>query len=823
MICIIISLSCTYRFHKQRKSDQSYQIYNNIFITLVLCFVSVLIMHNGKFCYVCQFAEGFIEPTDLLTIINYHLFYTSPYYIIYIITYILSFYISFRTKCWYFLYLTTSLSCTFLIFTSSRTNVELVTGKSFSVLMILAFVYLLFMKNTLSYHSYKCTIFFVILYASIICLWYSPITYSREISSMFYFTNVTILGLFLLMVKSGRSNPVNLCNLFWLYFVFILFNQDYYFSSNFTNLFNYVLTFPAYFIEPVVCSVIIFTAYKVLGKKTAGFSVLIDLIAVFIISLYLIDLFVYLNYESRLDWDVINLTTDMALVLKSVKHLPLALTVIIIFILTLYIMSPSLLKMVSLSRLKKFLPSRTVLAIIMLFSTAVFISYPLPKDKLRNGAITNLFITLPYFNQADHEVVSKQEFQNIWSNYSLPKVKSEPKTYQRNKMNVLFILMESSYNKYLSHFGFEQETQPFTKKYLDRMELFTNFYSNYPNSFHARFSSTSGLYAIKEYISQVNPRIKCRTIFDVLKKHNYQTSLFYSSFRNYTNLWDFLKSRRIDSFYDCSNMPFQTKKVNWGISELDTINSIKKQISQYSQSDKNFFLTYIPACPHPPFDGIPEEFNKFEDSAESIFNSDKTPAYFNALIYMDYLIASILDKLKETGQLDNTLVVISNDHGEWVEGRRGHGFDVNPEMTNTPLIIMNPEKKGYRMNDTLGSQVDIMPTVLDLLSIPKPKNSLLQGSSLYGKQNPNKVVMLNSGLERGFVKGSDYFREADGVWRHYIISRNEAKTVFTEQASETLSVEQQSEFLEFLNKFDVFQNSFIRNYGYYLNLKEELE
>src|SRR5260370_39428333 len=66
------------------------------------------------------------------------------------------------------------------------------------------------------------------------------------------------------------------------------------------------------------------------------------------------------------------------------------------------------------------------------------------------------------------------------------------------------------------------------------------------------------------------------------------------------------------------------------------------------------------------------------------------------------------------------------EHG----GPIGEGLHLSPELVNTPLIIMDPRKGGYRLNYTIGSQVDLLPTMLDLLAIPAPCEELYEGRSL---------------------------------------------------------------------------------------------
>jgi arylsulfatase A-like enzyme len=95
------------------------------------------------------------------------------------------------------------------------------------------------------------------------------------------------------------------------------------------------------------------------------------------------------------------------------------------------------------------------------------------------------------------------------------------------------------------------------------------------------------------------------------------------------------------------------------------------------------------------------------------------------------------------GLLDNTLVVLTADHGEslgergpestWLDGTHWlHGDDVNLTGTQVPLIIYDP-RSPRRNTETLTApiqHIDIMPTIMDLLGLPIPRQA--QGKSIVG-------------------------------------------------------------------------------------------
>src|SRR5262249_12877375 len=236
----------------------------------------------------------------------------------------------------------------------------------------------------------------------------------------------------------------------------------------------------------------------------------------------------------------------------------------------------------------------------------------------------------------------------------------------------------------------------------------------------------------------------------------------------------------LDAIYDADTMPGpRSGRVAWGLREDETLNAMRGQIKQYAARHERFFLTYVPAAPHYPYDNIPREFRKF--SKKEI--DDYTPQYLNELLYMDWVLASLLDQLKESALLDQTLVIITNDHGEMLGakgGPIGHGWAITPALANTPLIIMDPDRTGYHINYTVGSQVDLLPTILARLNIPAPGDQLYQGRSLdAADRGTNICSYLNSYQQYGILSDKQIFigdHNSDSPENVYSISNDGSKT-----------------------------------------------
>jgi arylsulfatase A-like enzyme len=260
--------------------------------------------------------------------------------------------------------------------------------------------------------------------------------------------------------------------------------------------------------------------------------------------------------------------------------------------------------------------------------------------------------------------------------------------------------------------------------------------------------------------------------------------------------------------------PRSTERVSWGLKEEETLDAMRARIQRYAAGQQRFFLTYVPAAPHYPYEGIPPRFRQFQSSGPG----DYTALYLNELLYMDWVLASLVDQLKQSGLLEKTLVVITDDHGEMLGGNGGpigHGWLLTPQLANAPLIIMDPERSGYAINQAVGSQVDLLPTLLARLRIPLPTGQLYQGRSLDAPAAGSKrITYLNSYQQYGVIVGSRLIfgdrekAEATSGGLTYSITNDGARTMFlTEDTPARIPVS--------IRKFDQFQEALLRNYCVY--------
>jgi len=141
-----------------------------------------------------------------------------------------------------------------------------------------------------------------------------------------------------------------------------------------------------------------------------------------------------------------------------------------------------------------------------------------------------------------------------------------------------------------------------------------------------------------------------------------------------------------------------------------------------------------------PYDG-PVNFNRDRELLEKVkvgrvTLNDRDRRHLEALYdaeitYHDVHMAAILDGLERRGVADDTLVIVTADHGEefYDHGSVGHGHTLYEELLHVPLVMRWPGLEGGpRRIDTPAGLVDVLPTIYDVLGQPRPEG--LPGQSL---------------------------------------------------------------------------------------------
>ena len=179
----------------------------------------------------------------------------------------------------------------------------------------------------------------------------------------------------------------------------------------------------------------------------------------------------------------------------------------------------------------------------------------------------------------------------------------------------------------------------------------------------------------------------------------------------------------------------------------------------FGQIDLKPFLTFQPSGSDIAaiLTKLMEASQKFSEQERQLVNA----IYDASLHYVDQKLGELFRSLRELNVWDDSIIVVTADHGEELleEGRFGHGDEGQEtpfpeELIHIPCILKMPKflYAGSSFN-ALVSQVDIGPTLLDILDIEKPDNWF--GKSLIpiikgGKDSIREFAITQRGVEDSF-------------------------------------------------------------------------
>ena len=183
--------------------------------------------------------------------------------------------------------------------------------------------------------------------------------------------------------------------------------------------------------------------------------------------------------------------------------------------------------------------------------------------------------------------------------------------------------------------------------------------------------------------------------------------------------------------------------VNTWERKAEEVNELVFHWFDQRRNSQKFFLMIHYFDPHYRYDPPPSFQTTYKIRAGK--RARMKALYDGEVSYVDQQIGKIIDKLESLGLGQNTLIIITADHGEALGDHHSkmHGRVLFDEQVHVPLIFVGPGiPPGHRIS-ALVQHVDLAPTILDYLNVPIP--SVFQGVSflptLKGKKTRQYVLL----------------------------------------------------------------------------------
>ncbi len=337
--------------------------------------------------------------------------------------------------------------------------------------------------------------------------------------------------------------------------------------------------------------------------------------------------------------------------------------------------------------------------------------------------------------------------------------------------NVLFIVVDTLRADHLGCYGYSRLTSPNIDRFAQKSILFENHISNSPWTKPSMGTIFTSLYPHEHLAFSWldNLSDSSVTVAEVFLNENYATVAVQ------TNPCLSTENNFAQGFQDYMDLP-QGK----GGQVTDTFLSWVED-----NGEKPFFAYLHYMDTHMPYNA-PEEFRHIfglddidpngsldlisldirvltelgiaQDEKQSVID-----LYDNAVLQFDRSFERILQGLNKNNLLDNTIILLTSDHGEefWEHKSFGHGHTHYNELLHVPLIIGNAPRLSSRRISHFTQHLDVFPSILSLANIKKTpfqrdedKTPLL----LTQEKNRNDLIFFEamlSGKEKwGVIRGS---------------------------------------------------------------------
>jgi phosphoglycerol transferase MdoB-like AlkP superfamily enzyme len=336
--------------------------------------------------------------------------------------------------------------------------------------------------------------------------------------------------------------------------------------------------------------------------------------------------------------------------------------------------------------------------------------------------------------------------------------------------NVIIIQVEALQDFVINRTYNGQEITPNLNKLIKEDSIYFNsYYYNIAKggTSDAEFSTLNSLYPASDAPSYSKyPNISLYGLPKILKDQNYSTVAFHGFTPEFWNRAEMYPTVGFDHFLSIDKLK-RDEIIGWGISDKSMLKQASKYIMKVKQPICAFIVTLT--C-HYPYN-LPAGSKKLKlPEKQSTF----IERYLQSVNYTDAALGVFINELKKSSIYENSIIAIYGDHHaigcsdpslvNQMTELLGKRYDQS-EMANVPLIINIPNSNLHETNSIVGSQLDFMPTMLNLLGIDK-------GNIKFYGQDLNNAKIGFATTQLVLTKGSFiddekvFLMSADGVFEN---------------------------------------------------------
>ena len=321
-----------------------------------------------------------------------------------------------------------------------------------------------------------------------------------------------------------------------------------------------------------------------------------------------------------------------------------------------------------------------------------------------------LDLTIP----SDNETIN--QLNNYFNNTS-GTYKNEYTGMFKDK-NLIFILAEG-----FNEIAVDENRTPTLYKLIHSGFDFTNFYSpEFLSTTGGEFQATTGLLPTQEILNIWKndlPQLPY-AIGNAFSGLGYRAQAYHNWTYSYYKRQYTMPSLGFQNYIGCKNGLEQEMNCGWLTKDTDMINVTTPK---YLNQEGNFVTYYITLSGHAEYSQYHNVAKVHMDTVNDLPYSDIVKYYLASQVELDKMLELLIQRLEESGELKDTVIALVGDHypytlsTEEINEVSKYEKDGTIEVNHSNFIIWNSEMKKPIVIDKVGSQIDVLPTLLNLFGI----------------------------------------------------------------------------------------------------------
>jgi len=352
------------------------------------------------------------------------------------------------------------------------------------------------------------------------------------------------------------------------------------------------------------------------------------------------------------------------------------------------------------------------------------------KGKNTAFVLNTPFTMVKTIDQGNLELVEYFPEEEL-TNYFNPIKKTKPQHILPDRTNVMIILLESFGTEFIGAYNNGEGYTPFLDSLIDQSLTFNYGFANGKKSIEAIPAVIASMPTLMEnpYISSPFGDNDINTLPNILSKNGYESSFYHGATNGSMRFDGFTALCGYDHYYGRTEYNNEAHSdMTWGILD-EYFNPWTARMM--SKMKEPFFGTLFTLSSHHPY-FIPEHMrDKVKNGPQKICAS---------ISYGDIALAQFFEEAKKQPWYDNTIFVVLADH---TPSSTTQEYNTRTFLYRIPILFFDPKGRiKPERSDKIFQQMDILPTILDLLNIETDYYSF--GNSFY-QNTPREAISYLSG------------------------------------------------------------------------------